>query len=425
MHTQNINVAASESSKTWVKSPSALWLERKNDLLFRLAGIEGELLMFGSLDRLGIEWEEENDLLYCARDAAITVESLTEIGAVNSEAVYEMVKSVEALAINCGRIFWWDIHPRTLPGLQMFLDDAAGGREKFVAAETEKQKPFSVDVAGRTEYPEDDPIYGTYWRDSVMHLGRAWTISEAMEIAAAAWLENNWDPRREDKDYYDSDFGRDMGPVSFSPHMFIIHDKDRRRVLAGDAREVTWYAHVTDPVEIDRIQAEQKALREEAVMESGWDNFETARQLRAKAEETGAPLVDDFWLGHPDVIAALNEFIRPERVMWANRLNTCGLSQFLVEDMNSLISLSDRTSCFSIPERNELIHSLALSIAGHVSRSVTDWTLPRPKIPLAVISAWLLTKDIVIAKFGFYGEDVWSEIKDSLTSHLALDRPTV
>jgi len=107
-HNLNVNTATPESPKTWVKTPSALWIERKNDLLVHLAEIEGELLMFDALDRMGVEWEEENDLLYCAREAAITVESLSEIGAVNSEAVYEMIKSVEALAINCGRIFWWD-----------------------------------------------------------------------------------------------------------------------------------------------------------------------------------------------------------------------------------------------------------------------------------------------------------------------------
>lgn len=422
MHTQNVNVAASESSKTWVKTPSALWLERKNDLLFRLAGIEGELLMFDSLDRMGVEWDEENDLVYCAREAAITVENLSEIGAVNSTAVYEMIKSVEALAINCGRIFWWDIHPRTLPGLQSFLECAAGGREKFVAAETEKQKPFSVDVEGRTEYPEDDPVYGTFWRDSVMHLGRAWTVAEVMEIAAAAWLEDEWAPRQEDRDYYDSDFGRDMGPVSFSPRMFIIQDNERRRVLTGDARAMSWYAHVTDPAELARIAAEQQSLREEAAIESGWDNFETARQLRVQADNLGAPVVDAFWLGHPDVNAALAAFVLPERKTWGARLNTRGLSSPLAADMKSLIALSDRISQLSHRDRCEALHSVALSIADNVSHSVTDWSRRSPKIPAAVIGAWLLTQDIIMAFFGERDETVWEDIKGYLISSLYLNR---
>ncbi|ORM71086.1 hypothetical protein [Pantoea rwandensis] len=421
-HNFNVNTATPESPKTWVKTPSALWLERKNDLLVHLAGIEGELMMFDALERMGVEWEEENDLRYCAREAAITVESLSEMGAVNSEAVYEMVKSVEALAINSGRIFWWDIHPRTLPGLQTFLECAAGGHEKFVATETEKQKPFSVDVEGRTEYPEDDPVYGTFWRDSVMHLGRALTLAEAMEIAAAAWLEDEWDPRQEDRDYYDSDFGRDMGPVSFSPRMFIIHDSERRRVLTGDARAMSWYAHVTDPAEVDRIAAEQQALREEAAMESGWDNFETARQLRERAEKTGAPVVDAVWLGHRDVNAALAAFVRPERRTWGSKLNTRGLSSSLAADMKSLIALSDRTYPVSRWDRYEALHSVALSIAGHVSRSVTDWSLRCPRIPAAVISAWLLTQDIITELFGETGEMVWQDIKGSLISHLYENR---
>lgn len=423
MHTQNVNVAASESSKTWVKSPTALWLERKNDLLFRLAGIEGELLMFDSLDRLGVEWDEEDDLLYCARDAAVTVESLSEIGAVNSETVYEMVKSVEALAINCGRLFWWDIHPRTLPGLQTFLEQAAGGREKFVAAETDKQKPFSVDVEGRKEYPEDDPIYGTYWQDGVTHLGRAWSVAEAMEIAAAAWLKDDWDPREAGEDYHDSDFGRDMGPISFSPRMFIIQDNERRRILTGDARAMTWYAHVTDPAEIARITEEQQALRQDAAMESGWDNFETARQLSVQADKLGASVVDAYWRDHPDVITALAAFVLPERKTWGARLNTRGLPPFMAEDMTDLIALSDRTSQVSRSDRFEALRSVALSIAGHVSRSVTDWSLRCPKIPAAVIGAWLLTREIVTELFGKNGEMVWKEIKGSLIAHLNDNRP--
>lgn len=420
MNTHNLNVktATPESLKTWVKSPSALWLERKNDLLVRLARIEGELMMSGALDRMGFEWDEEDDLLYCARDAAIIVKSLSEIGAVNSKTVYEVVKSVEALAIHCGRLLWGDIHPRTLPDLHTFLVGAAGGRDKFVAAETEKQKPFSVDVEGRSEYPEDDPIYGTYWLDSVMHLGRAWTVAEAMEIAAAAWLEYKWDPRQDDEDYYDSDFGRDMGPVSFSPRMFIIHDDDRRRVLTGDAKEMTWHVHETGSAEIARIAAEQQALRQEASIESGWDNFETARQLRERAEKTGAPVVDAVWQGHPDVNAALAAFVRPERKTWGARLNTRGLSCGMVDDMKYLIALSDRAYPLSYCVRYDELHNVALCIAGHVSRSVADWSLRCPKIPAAVISAWLLTKDIIIAFFGERGEDVWEGIKDSLTSHL-------
>lgn len=241
-------------------------------------------------------------------------------------------------------------------------------------------------------------------------------------LPAAAWLEDEWGARKEDHDYYDSDFGRDMGPVSFSPRMIIIHDSERRRVLTGDARKMTWYAHVTDPVEIARIAAEQKALREEASMESGWDNFETARQLRAQADDLGAPVVDASWLGNSDVNAALAVFVRPERKMWGARLNTRVLSPLMAADMTSLITLSDRTSQVSRSDRFEALHSVALSIAGHVSRSVTDWSMLRPKIPATVISAWLLTREIVIELFGENGETIWEDIKGSLISNLYENR---
>ncbi|MFZ6436980.1 hypothetical protein ACO0HH_27380, partial [Klebsiella pneumoniae] len=45
--------------------------------------------------------------------------------------------------------------------------------------------------------------------------------------------------------------------------------------------------------------------------ESGWDNYETARQLRQEAEELSVGIVDESWRNLPDVIKAVEEFHYP------------------------------------------------------------------------------------------------------------------
>ena len=116
---------------------------------------------------------------------------------------------------------------------------------------------------------------------------------------------------------------------------------------------------------------------------------------------------------------ALAAFVRPARKTWGDRLNTRGLSRFMADDMTFLVSLSDRSCPASKNERYELVYGLALSIADHVSRAVTDWSTRRPKIPAAVIAAWLLTKEMVLELFGENGEEIWSGVRGALKSRLA------
>ncbi|WP_208717869.1 hypothetical protein [Pantoea cypripedii] len=102
--------------------------------------------------------------------------------------------------------------------------------------------------------------------------------------------------------------GIDAGPVSFQPHLAIIRDVAGRIVIRGNVRHLTWYKPATDPNEIAMIQIQQQALYEEAAFESGWDNYETARMLLETSDEVGARLIDEVWIGHPEVLAALIDF---------------------------------------------------------------------------------------------------------------------
>lgn len=144
MHTQNVNVAASESSKTWSNGPSALWLACKNELLVSLAKIEGELLMYRALEKLGLTPADDEDRFYCSFYAAQMVERLIEIGGVNTAGTLEMVRSVEALGLELGRNEWRNVHAEMIPDLHAFRLWTDTGRRKFIEHATEQKKPFSV-----------------------------------------------------------------------------------------------------------------------------------------------------------------------------------------------------------------------------------------------------------------------------------------
>jgi hypothetical protein len=63
-----------------------------------------------------------------------------------------------------------------------------------------------------------------------------------------------------------------------------------------------------------RKSAELKSNRRHSTRKpsyGGWDNYETARQLRQEAEQLSVGIVDEYWRNHPDVIKAVEEFNYP------------------------------------------------------------------------------------------------------------------
>jgi hypothetical protein len=319
MHTQNVNVktAAQETAGRWGGNPSphARYFSSKNNLLTELANIEGELLRYRAVARLGIEsddWEEWEDMYNAPFDAVRCIRQLAELGAITSRGIYDLVCSVEALAKSLDPKMWRAEHPGKLCSLAEFSASAEHQKNRCISAIREQQKPFGITVEGRKEYPEDDPVYGTYFTEGSINLRRACTVAEAIDIVSGAWLSGFGNGRDEEADYYDSDFGRDMGPVSFSPSIIKVLDDAGRVVLCGNAVSLEWDIPVTDPVELADIEAKKGALLQKAAYEAGWDNYETARQLRAEAARLGASVVDPFWSGHPDVTAALAAFVHPD-----------------------------------------------------------------------------------------------------------------
>lgn len=144
--------------------------------------------------------------------------------------------------------------------------------------------PMALSCEGRVQYPEDNPIYGTYWLGSARHLGEHHRIEDA--IAAAARILAN-------RTFSIND-GEALG---FSPDLFVIRDQVRRLVLVGHVwgLGIKWCAPVSSDDEVARIQAEVDQTCREASFEAGWDNHETARQLRLRASVLKGHLIDVAW----------------------------------------------------------------------------------------------------------------------------------
>ncbi|MFG6076892.1 hypothetical protein [Erwinia sp. OPT-41] len=174
-------------------------------------------------------------------------------------------------------------------------------------------RQFEIRVIGMTEYPEDDPIYGSYYREEILTVCESSTISGAVEKLARLYETDSWPIRDEDEDYYDSELGHDCGPLSFSPRFAEIYDRQSRRVLCGDfSQGLIWFMPLTPPQDIATLQAKQCSLREEAAFESGWDNYSTARELRAQVTRLDMYLTDKRYACLPEVKNLATRRYNPE-----------------------------------------------------------------------------------------------------------------
>lgn len=283
--------------------------------LVELAKHEGDFMLHDAICRAEIYTDEEtfyNMVGDHRHSAAQCVRMLRSCGAITSKAVYDLVSSVEQLALRIAPDEWLKDMPLPLKSLAFYQEEATAKRESYLVNQKEKQYRFSVYVTGRVEYPEDDPMQGTYFTDGTFLLGKAQTVADALERAKEATMRGEWNVRGEEEDSYDPWMCRDCGPVSFSERTIEIRDEKNRQVLAGNACNLEWYVHVASQDEISRIKKEQQALYEKASIESGWDNYETARQLRQKAALLTVGIVDEYWRNNPDVINAVAAFKYPD-----------------------------------------------------------------------------------------------------------------
>ena len=81
------------------------------------------------------------------------------------------------------------------------------------------------------------------------------------------------------------------------------------------------------------------------------------------------------------------------------------LNPELAKSLAFLISL--REERMPIEEREELLQGTLSNMATQVCRTVTDWSIPKPMLPLASFQAWVQACHIAHALFGASGEIAW------------------
>lgn len=143
--------------------------------------------------------------------------------------------------------------------------------------------PLMLSCEGRVQYREDH-CYGTYQVGLTIHLGEQHRIKDAISTAALILA-------------HDSFSLDDDEALGFWPDLFVVRDQMQRLVLAGQAwgRDIKWCEPVASDDQIARVRAEVDQTYEEASFEAGWDNHETARQLRRRAKVLKGHLVDVAW----------------------------------------------------------------------------------------------------------------------------------
>lgn len=152
---------------------------------------------------------------------------------------------------------------------------------------------FRITCHGRSELPEDDPIYGTWWARSFIHLGGADQLTDAMLLAERYASER--------------ESCQPEGVLRFSPHRVLIQDPRMWLVVGGrfEDERIGWLAPVASVDETARVRTEIRRLRGEASFERGWDNYSTADSLDSHADLLELHLVDPTWRA-PAALAVLS-----------------------------------------------------------------------------------------------------------------------
>lgn len=94
-----------------------------------------------------------------------------------------------------------------------------------------------------------------------------------------------------------------------------------------------------------------------------------------------------------------------------------GFVPVMADGLAQLISLREQR--MPLEERAELLCGALVGMAEQVCNSVTDWSQPRPQLPLASVSAWVAAGEYVRSAFGDLGESAWDYAARYLAVQLA------
>ena len=151
------------------------------------------------------------------------------------------------------------------------------------------RRQLTITCRGEIEYPEDDPVYGTWWTPHLVTLGECGLIEEAMALASTHLAKDEFDLNSE------------IDALGFRPELVLIRDSLDRLVVSGEVQcggRIRWCEATASDAEAADVAKQVDDLRSEASYEAGWDNHSTAERLRLRARVLAGRLVDPFWQAH-------------------------------------------------------------------------------------------------------------------------------
>ncbi|MGV6876578.1 hypothetical protein ACUSIJ_28410 [Pseudochelatococcus sp. B33] len=163
--------------------------------------------------------------------------------------------------------------------------NAAASVSGTVAALAAARKfPLRITCLGEIEYPEDDPIYGSYTMVHTVDLDHCDSLDEAMACVERIARQDRIDTG-------------DGDALDFQPRLFVVVDGEQCQVLAGEPwhRGIRWCDPVASDGEACHVVEKASKLRGEASFEASWDNYCTARELRFRASVLEGRLVHADW----------------------------------------------------------------------------------------------------------------------------------
>lgn len=144
--------------------------------------------------------------------------------------------------------------------------------------------PLSVTCVGEVERVEESFGMGPWWVQQSRVLGKRAGLRKAIEFACEVVANREYP------------IGSAEGS-EFAAELFLILDRDRRLVLAGNlvGSAIAWCPPVASDAEARQVVQQASRLRAKATGEAGCDNHRAARRLRRAASVLEGRLVDIRW----------------------------------------------------------------------------------------------------------------------------------
>jgi len=140
MHTQNVKTAAQETAGRWSHNPELILLNAQVSIIAELARLEGSMSMDQIESREGGKEDYEK---YCNVIAAAEfVNHLETCGGITTTHIYELIKSVEALALETEMPTWLAVRNGEILSLADYQAEAPQQREAFLARVKESLLPL-------------------------------------------------------------------------------------------------------------------------------------------------------------------------------------------------------------------------------------------------------------------------------------------